>query len=101
MGPWRSSIRGPTSARRFWSSDAFPLDKTGVREYASTLIPAIRSASVVVPLVADHVTAPALPTGGFTSMAVAGRSRAVPEIVWEKEDKRHRLLRRRRLAVYD
>jgi hypothetical protein len=34
-------------------------------------------------------------------MAVAGRSRAVPEIVWEKEDKRHRLHRRRRLAVYD
>ena len=34
-------------------------------------------------------------------MAVAGRSRAVPEIVWEKEDKRHRLLRRRRLAAYD
>jgi hypothetical protein len=34
-------------------------------------------------------------------MAVAGRSRTIPEIVWEKEDTRHRTLRRRRLATFD
>jgi hypothetical protein len=34
-------------------------------------------------------------------MAVAVRSRAVPEIVWEKEDVRHRSQRRHRLAAFD